>query len=1537
MSLPSGPADVAPGLYSPPPSYVAPVILPVVNNGVFSSAPPQQQLTGSGMISLPLSYYMAPQPPLTVPVSATPLPSQPSLFPSIPYVVNTPLQPAAVPFLLPNNNSNYQGGIAPTICYANQVPLWESNDPDGNNHLAVGGNANSVQYNLNDTLEGDNVFTYVNETLTVPIINTSSIIGSTLNCVGWLSSVMLNADIVKTVTINTPAITNLQTINGHPYIYFDGLPDADVIGGNNNSVQFNASGTLGGNEVFTYANNILRVPIINTSSIIGSTINCVGWVSSATLNTDTVKTYSIVNLTSINGSAYPAAAVAPTAGGANGSIQYNNGGVLGGNANFTYDSVKNKLTTSNVTANVLNINGATSLDWTDSQIDTNVYIGKTSYLNAPDVVILPTLFQVGVIAYPARSFVVRAGGVSGLVASTATPVALQSGLLGATTQNTRILDISGFPAGSGTPAGFPLGVSIKDNLVGGGQSLIPGGITIGTTADASITAAGILYMNAAGAVTVNGLGAVSILAGGLLSMAGIGPITMASAVGILVSGGGGIVVGSVTANGADTHFWGCDVILHRGLASPLPGGWFRSSDGGINTKEGIFQTLSGTTINGSNGIFNLININQLLTSSINCSTITIGEPTRQGETQAIFYGSTINSGMYFSTLTQDNTPIGIYTNLISSFGSGLAGNNNLILSGVSTLNGYCFDPMTLITTKATYTSTFKGYSINLDTRGGNLTSPTVTATTSVTDTLQTRTLNASGAAIVNGLTTTTLQASQNTFIGGNTFLGYASTDVPLPSIILGKTGQLVLSGGLCVGGIGDIPYAGKILCKVVQATDSVGTTSLIAGDITTNAGSGTDAQGNIRGRGFTAVTQVNTAAVVVNGVTITPASVSYTQGASMGGNDITATGIVTVGTLKDGVLTITGGAIQNATDITAHGILKTTTAVIDGGVAHYTDGVVINGNNLSAVGAITAASLSATSIGDGVLTINSGAIQNVVSISAASITTGTQTAHGILKTTTTTMVAGVPSYTDGVVINGNDLSAVGAITAASISAASIGDGVLTINSGAIQNVVSISAASITTGTQTAHGILKTTTTTMVAGVPSYTDGVVINGNDLSAVGGISAASITPVKLVDGSGTGGSSGQFLTAGTGNVLSWVNAPSSGSSAKGGYLVVDSINGVDATGSTSMPYKTITAAITAASGATSSAPITIFVLPGTYSGTLTIPQYVCVMGASQNTVIITSPITMNANSRLESITLNLLNVMFATYGITFGNGTSATSKVVNCSINISGGVGYTVNLVGVYITDNSTGSAFSTSRAIRDCNINITVGSGGDGATITAGVYMTNVTSRFAIYQCAIGIAGGTTGVGILNATNTGGFLTVHNSTVSGVLYDVNSSGISSYTANATIELVNTDLINNKCGIYGFMNGGVQTVLMSTSAAALSGTGTVYITQQGMVSAGNYDCPYLFAKPTIITSISIGWSGGLLSAGILTVYLSLDSTMANTYATETTGGTAIIVPIISTNAPIAYMRCGFLVPTGYVLRARIAMAAAVAGYCTVALGCY
>ena len=1145
-----------------------------------------------------------------------------------------------------------------------------------------------------------------------------------------------------------------------------------------------------------------------------------------------------------------------------GSIQYNNGGVLGGNANFTYDSVKNKLTTSNVTANVLNINGATSLDWTDSQIDTNVYIGKTSYLNAPDVVILPTLFQVGVIAYPARSFVVRAGGVSGLVASTATPVALQSGLLGATTQNTRILDISGFPAGSGTPAGFPLGVSIKDNLVGGGQSLIPGGITIGTTADASITAAGILYMNAAGAVTVNGLGAVSILAGGLLSMAGIGPITMASAVGILVSGGGGIVVGSVTANGADTHFWGCDVILHRGLASPLPGGWFRSSDGGINTKEGIFQTLSGTTINGSNGIFNLININQLLTSSINCSTITIGEPTRQGETQAIFYGSTINSGMYFSTLTQDNTPIGIYTNLISSFGSGLAGNNNLILSGVSTLNGYCFDPMTLVTTKATYTSTFKGYSINLDTRGGNLTSPTVTATTSVTDTLQTRTLNASGAAIVNGLTTTTLQASQNTFIGGNTFLGYASTDVPLPSIILGKTGQLVLSGGLCVGGIGDIPYAGKILCKVVQATDSVGTTSLIAGDITTNAGSGTDAQGNIRGRGFTAVTQVNTAAVVVNGVTITPASVSYTQGASMGGNDITATGIVTVGTLKDGVLTITGGAIQNATDITAHGILKTTTAVIDGGVAHYTDGVVINGNNLSAVGAITAASLSATSIGDGVLTINSGAIQNVVSISAASITTGTQTAHGILKTTTTTMVAGVPSYTDG---------------------------------------------------------------------------VVINGNDLSAVGGISAASITPVKLVDGSGTGGSSGQFLTAGTGNVLSWVNAPSSGSSAKGGYLVVDSINGVDATGSTSMPYKTITAAITAASGATSSAPITIFVLPGTYSGTLTIPQYVCVMGASQNTVIITSPITMNANSRLESITLNLLNVMFATYGITFGNGTSATSKVVNCSINISGGVGYTVNLVGVYITDNSTGSAFSTSRAIRDCNINITVGSGGDGATITAGVYMTNVTSRFAIYQCAIGIAGGTTGVGILNATNTGGFLTVHNSTVSGVLYDVNSSGISSYTANATIELVNTDLINNKCGIYGFMNGGVQTVLMSTSAAALSGTGTVYITQQGMVSAGNYDCPYLFAKPTIITSISIGWSGGLLSAGILTVYLSLDSTMANTYATETTGGTAIIVPIISTNAPIAYMRCGFLVPTGYVLRARIAMAAAVAGYCTVALGCY
>jgi hypothetical protein len=159
-------------------------------------------------------------------------------------------------------------------------------------------------------------------------------------------------------------------------------------------------------------------------------------------------------------------------------------------------------------------------------------------------------------------------------------------------------------------------------------------------------------------------------------------------------------------------------------------------------------------------------------------------------------------------------------------------------------------------------------------------------------------------------------------------------------------------------------------------------------------------------------------------------------------------------------------------------------------------------------------------------------------------------------------------------------------------------------------------------------------------------------------------------------------------------------------GNVIVVDQINGNDATGAVNgPPFQTVNAAVTyMGTLVLPSGGVTCWIMPGTYAltGGLTIPDTCAIRGLNTQTTRLTwaasvpggtaTMLTMGENSRVEdlSLTLTSSNATTNLVGIVTPNSTSNTSKLRTAvlTVNNSGlAVGTSTNVYG--ILDNGTGT--------------------------------------------------------------------------------------------------------------------------------------------------------------------------------------------------------------------------------------------------------
>jgi hypothetical protein len=180
-----------------------------------------------------------------------------------------------------------------------------------------GGVVTSVQYKKGNNFSGTNLFTYeeISRVLTV-----SNFVASNIK-VG--TSIFTNG-ILQNITILTGLDPPTGLTDAVNKAYVDGLV-SNSPGGINTSVQFNDNTSFGGDSSFTYntATNTLTIGVIT------GLLNPVGV-------TDAVNKQ------------YADSLIASSPGGADTSIQFNDGGILGGNLTFVYNKITDTLNCTNI-------------------------------------------------------------------------------------------------------------------------------------------------------------------------------------------------------------------------------------------------------------------------------------------------------------------------------------------------------------------------------------------------------------------------------------------------------------------------------------------------------------------------------------------------------------------------------------------------------------------------------------------------------------------------------------------------------------------------------------------------------------------------------------------------------------------------------------------------------------------------------------------------------------------------------------------------------------------------------------------------------------------------------------------------------------------------------------------------------------------------------------------------------------------------------------------------------------------------------------
>ena len=218
-----------------------------------------------------------------------------------------------------------------------------------------------------------------------------------------------------------------------------------------------------------------------------------------------------------------------------------------------------------------------------------------------------------------------------------------------------------------------------------------------------------------------------------------------------------------------------------------------------------------------------------------------------------------------------------------------------------------------------------------------------------------------------------------------------------------------------------------------------------------------------------------------------------------------------------------------------------------------------------------------------------------------------------------------------------------------------------------------------------------------------------------------------------------------------------------------------GNDSTGQRQSPineFLTITAALAVAQSGD-----VVFVNPGTYNESITIPSGVCIRGSSMfNTIISltgiasnTTLVTINPNCSLEDVTLNMASTTDLTLtGVLFTSTSATNSKIKNCALTINNGSASTGanNVIGIY----SNGSGIAPANFTNIENMTVSVTSIGTG--IKRGILLDTTATTINVRTSVFTTSGGSNSIAA--ETNiASSILTMRNSICNGATADISQT--------------------------------------------------------------------------------------------------------------------------------------------------------------------
>ena len=246
--------------------------------------------------------------------------------------------------------------------------------------------------------------------------------------------------------------------------------------------------------------------------------------------------------------------------------------------------------------------------------------------------------------------------------------------------------------------------------------------------------------------------------------------------------------------------------------------------------------------------------------------------------------------------------------------------------------------------------------------------------------------------------------------------------------------------------------------------------------------------------------------------------------------------------------------------------------------------------------------------------------------------------------------------------------------------------------------------------------------------------------------------------------------------------------GAQPVGNTLTVDAVYGNDAAGAAepyTKPFLTIGAALSAAS-----AGQLVFVNPGTYTESITVPANVSLNGAGAQAVVIqrlnvtsnVTLLTMGSNSRAENFTANLSSSSNVDLiGVDFPNGTVPTAKLRNSIWTVTSTATGSPTILGCRSSGTSA-TTFTAANMIQRSSINVISSSAGT----TRGILVSG-SNRFSVRDIVIYARGSGANIVGVETTDAGAFFDCKTTTINGTTHDINRTA-------GTIQLGFTDLVNN-----------------------------------------------------------------------------------------------------------------------------------------------